>query len=48
MPLDLSTLSKQIRVMSGSLAGEAGEKQHRQQLAFGRYLEEAHTGDYAL
>lgn len=41
MPLDLSTLSKQIRVMSGALAGEVGEKQNRQQLAFGRFLEEA-------
>lgn len=41
MPLDLSVLSKQIRVMSGSLASEVSEKLHRQELAFGRYLEEA-------
>lgn len=41
MPLDLSNLSKQIRAMSGSLAVEADAKQSRQQLALGRYLEEA-------
>ncbi len=45
MPLDLSALSKQVRAMSGSLAGEANAKLGRQQLAFGRYLEnaEAHS-----
>lgn len=41
MPLDLSTLSKQVRVMSGSLADTVNEKQDRQQLVFGRYLEES-------
>ena len=45
MPLDLSALSKQVRAMSGSLVGEANAKLGRQQLAFGRYLEnaEAHS-----
>ena len=41
MPLDLSTLSKQIRVMSGSLAGDVQAKHSRQQLVFGRLLEES-------
>lgn len=41
MALDLSALSKQVRSMSGSLASEVDEKQSREQLAFGRYLEEA-------
>ncbi len=41
MGLDLSALSKQIRVMSSSLSGEAGDKQQRQQLSLGRYLEES-------
>ena len=41
MGLDLSALSRQVRTMSGSLAGEAGDKQQRQTLALGRYLEES-------
>jgi hypothetical protein len=41
MGLDLSALSRQVRAMSGSLAGEVGDKQQRQQLALGRYLEES-------
>ena len=41
MPLDLSALSRQIRAMSGSLATEASDKQDRQALALGRYLEES-------
>lgn len=41
MGLDLSALSRQVRTMSGSLAGEAGDKQQRQSLALGRYLEES-------
>ncbi|MBK9711217.1 MAG: DNA double-strand break repair nuclease NurA [Kouleothrix sp.] len=41
MGLDLSALSRQVRAMSGSLAGEASDKQERQSLALGRYLEEA-------
>lgn len=41
MGLDLSALSKQIRTMSGSLAVEATDKQDRQTLALGRYLEQA-------
>ncbi|MBC8159873.1 MAG: DNA double-strand break repair nuclease NurA [Roseiflexaceae bacterium] len=45
MPLDLSALGKQVRAMSGSLAGEVSAKSQRQQLALGRYLEssEAHS-----
>jgi hypothetical protein len=46
MGLDLSALSRQVRTMSGSLATEAGDKQERQSLALGRYLEE--SADYAL
>jgi hypothetical protein len=45
MGLDLSALSRQVRAMSGSLATEVGDKQGRQQLALGRYLEE--SGAYA-
>jgi hypothetical protein len=45
MGLDLSALSSQVRVMSGSLATDAGDKRQRQLLALGRYLEEA--GAYA-
>jgi hypothetical protein len=41
MGLDLSALSRQVRAMSGSLATEASDKQQRQTLALGRYLEEA-------
>src|SRR3954467_3662234 len=41
MGLDLSALSRQVRLMSGSLATEAGDKQQRQLLALGRYLEES-------
>src|SRR5215831_13033280 len=41
MGLDLSALSRQVRTMSGSLATEAGDKQQRQSLALGRYLEES-------
>lgn len=41
MGLDLSALSRQVRTMSGSLAGEASDKQQRQTLALGRYLEES-------
>jgi hypothetical protein len=41
MPLDLSALSRQIRAMSGSLAGEADDRLQRVRLALGRYLEEA-------
>jgi hypothetical protein len=41
MGLDLSALSRQVRIMSGSLVAEAGDKQQRQQLALGRYLEES-------
>jgi hypothetical protein len=41
MALDLSALSRQVRAMSGSLATEASDKQDRQALALGRYLEEA-------
>lgn len=41
MGLDLSALSRQVRAMSGSLAIDAGDKQERQALALGRYLEEA-------
>jgi hypothetical protein len=43
MGLDLSALSRQVRVMSGSLVAEAGDKQQRQMLALGRYLEESST-----
>ena len=46
MGLDLSALSRQVRTMSGSLANEASDKQERQSLALGRYLEE--SADYAL
>jgi hypothetical protein len=45
MGLDLSALSRQVRAMSGSLATEASDKQERQSLALGRYLEE--SDDYA-
>src|SRR6266545_3953505 len=45
MALDLSALSRQVRAMSGSLATEASDKQARQTLALGRYLEE--SDDYA-
>jgi len=45
MGLDLSALSRQVRTMSGALVAEAGDKQERQRLALGRYLEEA--SDYA-
>ncbi len=41
MALDLSALSRQVRSMSGSLVAEAGDQQHRQRLALGRYLEES-------
>jgi hypothetical protein len=41
MGLDLSALSRQVRAMSGSLATEASDKQQRQTLALGRYLEES-------
>ena len=41
MGLDLTALSRQVRTMSGSLALEASDKQARQTLALGRYLEEA-------
>jgi hypothetical protein len=41
MGLDLSALSHQVRAMSGSLATDASDKQQRQTLALGRYLEEA-------
>ena len=41
MALDLSALSRQVRAMSGSLASEASDKQGRQTLALGRYLESA-------
>ena len=41
MALDLSALSRQVRAMSGSLATEASDKQARQTLALGRYLEES-------
>jgi hypothetical protein len=41
MALDLTALSKQVRVMSGSLATEANDKRERQRLALGRYLEES-------
>jgi hypothetical protein len=41
MALDLSALSRQVRAMSGSLATEANDKQDRQTLALGRYLEES-------
>jgi hypothetical protein len=41
MPLDLTALSRQIRSMSGALVTEAGDRQERQALALGRYLEEA-------
>jgi hypothetical protein len=41
MALDLSALSRQVRAMSGSLATEATDKQDRQTLALGRYLEES-------
>jgi hypothetical protein len=41
MGLDLSAISRQVRAMSGSLATEASDKQQRQTLALGRYLEEA-------
>jgi hypothetical protein len=46
MALDLSALSRQVRAMSGSLATEASDKQERQSLALGRYLEE--SADYGL
>src|SRR5215510_4382494 len=45
MALDLSALSRQVRTMSGALVAEAGDKQERQRLALGRYLEE--SGAYA-
>src|SRR3712207_2462047 len=45
MGLDLTALSRQVRAMSGSLATEATDKQQRQSLALGRYLEE--TAAYA-
>ena len=38
MGLDLSALSQQVRVMSGSLATEASDTQQRTTLALGRYL----------
>ncbi len=41
MGLDLTALSRQVRVMSGSLAGEVDDKQQRRLLALGRYLEES-------
>lgn len=41
MGLDLAALSRQIRAMSGSLATQANDKQDRQALALGRYLEES-------
>ncbi|MBK9944866.1 MAG: DNA double-strand break repair nuclease NurA [Kouleothrix sp.] len=41
MALDLSALSRQVRTMSGSLAVDASQKQQRQSLALGRYLEES-------
>ena len=46
MGLDLSALSHQVRVMSGSLATEASDTQERTTLALGRYLEE--SADYGL
>jgi hypothetical protein len=46
MGLDLSALSQQVRVMSGSLATEANDTQQRTTLALGRYLEE--SADYGL
>ncbi|HEU5102382.1 MAG TPA: DNA double-strand break repair nuclease NurA, partial [Roseiflexaceae bacterium] len=46
MGLDLSALSRQVRVMSGSLATEASDTQQRTALALGRYLEE--SAEYAL
>jgi hypothetical protein len=49
MALDLSALSRQVRAMSGSLATEVGDKQERQTLALGRYLEESDAyADWAL
>ncbi|MEN9933495.1 MAG: hypothetical protein RLZZ387_74 [Chloroflexota bacterium] len=41
MPLDLTTLSRQIRAMSGSIAAEADHRLDRVQLVLGRYLEES-------
>jgi len=41
MGLDLSALSHQVRMMSGSLATEASDTQQRTTLALGRYLEES-------
>src|SRR3954467_5180948 len=46
MGLDLSALSHQVRMMSGSLATEASDTQQRTTLALGRYLEE--SADYVL
>jgi NurA domain len=41
MALDLAALSRQVRIMSGSLSIDAGERQQRVALALGRYLEES-------
>jgi hypothetical protein len=46
MGLDLSALSHQVRLMSGSLATEASDTQQRTTLALGRYLEE--SADYGM
>src|SRR5215217_2076076 len=46
MGLDLSVLSHQVRIMSGSLATEASDTHGRTTLALGRYLEE--SAEYAL
>jgi hypothetical protein len=43
MPLDLSALSRQVRQMSSSLKTDADNRQGRQTLALGRYLEEANA-----
>ena len=41
MALDLATLSRQIRAMSGSLTLDATARQQQISLALGRYLEES-------
>lgn len=41
MPLDLTMLSHQVRLMSSSASGDIDDRRGRQSLVLGRYLEEA-------
>lgn len=43
MPLDLSILSRQVRLMSTSVSADLDDRRERQSLALGRYLEESQS-----